>query len=327
MGESSRSRTVLFALGATVVLTSTVLSPQASAARPHIAPAVQLLARDFPDPGVFVAGDGTYYAYATSSADFDSTIPFATAPAPGGPWQVRGDALPARPAWAVAGQGFWAPEVTRRDDGRYLMYFSAPTDTSATHMCLGAAVADSPAGPFAPAGDAPLECRDGQGDIDPNGFADTDGTRYLLYKSEATESAPATLWLQHVEADGMTPVGDRHELVHADRPDEDRGVVEAPTLIKRGAKYVLFYAEGVFDQEYKTSYAWSVSLKGGWRKACQPLLTSATFGGRVDGPGGADVTPADPDHVFFHGWLDGARARRGYYVTKLTWSHDLPSVG
>ena len=299
-----------------------------ASAQPRAASAVQLLGQDFPDPGVLRADDGSYYAYSTSSGDLDGTIPYASAPSATGPWRIMGDALPTRPGWAADG-GFWAPEVSRRDDGKYLMYFAAPTPPATPdnpHMCVGAAVADSPSGPFEPVGDAPLECRDGQGDIDPNGFTDPDGTRYLLYKSEATDATPATLWLQQVAADGVTPVGDRRELVHADRPDEDNDVVEAPTLSKRATRYVLFYAEGVYTEDYKTSYAWSTSLDGDWQKADRPLLTTDTFGGQVVGPGGADVTPADQDHIFFHGWLNGAHDRRGCYVTDLDWVDDLPVV-
>src|ERR1044071_9096939 len=72
--------------------------------------------RDFPDPEVLQAGS-TFYAYSTSSSP--GRVPYATAAAATGPWTVRGDAMPQKPSWAGNG-GFWAPDVSRRADGRYL---------------------------------------------------------------------------------------------------------------------------------------------------------------------------------------------------------------
>jgi beta-xylosidase len=55
----------------------------------------------------------------------------------------------------LLGQDFpdpcWAPDVSRRADGTWLMYLSA-TAVSTGFMCVGAAVADRVTGPYRKAG-------------------------------------------------------------------------------------------------------------------------------------------------------------------------------
>lgn len=280
------------------------------------APAL-VIGQDFPDPAVLQAGS-TYYAYSTSSGS--GRIPYATASAPTGPWSVKGDALPTKPAWAGDG-GFWAPDVSRRSDGTYLMYFAGPS-VAQGRMCVGAAVANTPAGPFTSVGGTPLVCNASEGgDIDPSAFVDTDGRRYLVYKNDGNAiGAPTIIWLQPVAADGVTMTGGRTELLRNTRPEEG-GVIEAPKLVRRPSQYVLFYATGVYSQNtYSTSYGTSASLTGPYTKAYRPLLTTDSVNGAVQGPGGADVLG---DHIFFHGWLSNSR---GMYVADLGWANDFPVV-
>lgn len=282
------------------------------------APAL-VIGQDFPDPAVLQAG-GTYYAYSTSSGS--GRIPYATATAPNGPWTVKGDALPNKPGWAGGG-GFWAPDVSRRSDGTYVMYFAGPSAAQG-RMCVGAAVSSTPAGPFTPAGGGPLVCNAGEGgDIDPSAFVDTDGRRYLLYKNDGNAiGVPTTIWLQPVAADGLTFTGGRSALLRNDRPEEG-GVIEAPKMVRRPSRYVLFYAAGVYSQNtYSTSYAVSSTLTGAYTKAYRPLITTDSVNGAVQGPGGADVL-AGGAHIYFHGWLSG---HRGMYVADLGWANDYPVV-
>ncbi|MCA1655567.1 MAG: family 43 glycosylhydrolase, partial [Pseudonocardiaceae bacterium] len=213
-------------------------------------PPALVIGRDFPDPEVIEFG-GTYYAYSTSSSA--GRVPYATAPGPTGPWTVRGDALPQRPSWAGGG-GFWAPDVSRRADGRFLMYFTGPS-VATGRMCLGAALASAPTGPFQPTSGQPLVCDAGEGgDIDPSSFVDTNGARYLLYKNDGNAiGRPTIIWLQPTAADGVTFTGGRVELLRNNRP-EDQGVIEAPVLVKRPSRYVLFYSAGVYTTGNYTVY-------------------------------------------------------------------------
>jgi arabinan endo-1,5-alpha-L-arabinosidase len=303
-----------------VVGTAAVIVPASASTVPTAAAAVApelVIAEDFADPEV-VEVDGVYHGYSTSSGR--GRVPHATAPAPRGPWTIRGDVLPQKPSWAGDG-GFWAPDVSRLADGRFLLYFTGPSVATGL-MCIGAATAAAPDGPFTPTSDQPLVCNPAEGgDIDPSSFVDADGTRYLLYKNDGNHvGRPAIIWLQRTEADGVTFVGDRVELLRNDRP-EDEGVIEAPVLVRRPTHYVLFFSAGVYTTgNYHTSYAVSGSLTGPYQRAYRPLITTATVDGAVNGPGGADLGTAE---IFVHGWIEGGR---GMYAADLGWANDFPVV-
>jgi arabinan endo-1,5-alpha-L-arabinosidase len=304
-------------LGAFVIVAAGLLVAPGTAAATTAAPQL-VIGEDFPDPEVNQFG-GTFYAYSTSSGH--GRTPYATASSPTGPWSIRGDALPNKPAWAGDG-GFWAPDVSQRADGKYLMYFTGPS-VAAGRMCIGAAVADSPAGPFAPTSGQPLVCNAGEGgDIDPSSFVDSDGTRYLLYKNDGNAiGQPTIIWLQRTGADGVTFSGGRVELLRNNQPSE-QGVIEAPRLVKRPSQYVLFYSAGVYTTgNYQTSYAVSGSLTGAYSRAYRPLLTTASLDNAVNGPGGEDIAG---DNIFFHGHLGSGG--RGMYVASLGWANDYPVV-
>ncbi|MGW4958451.1 family 43 glycosylhydrolase [Nonomuraea sp. NPDC004186] len=302
-----------------LVFTATAVCLPAAGAEPAaaaVAPTAVIRA-DFPDPDVIQAGS-TFYAYSTSSSA--GRIQVASASSATGPWTVRGDALPAKPSWAGNG-GFWAPDVSQLADGRYLMYFTGPS-TATGRMCIGAATSANPLGPFQPTSGSPLVCNAAEGgDIDPSSFVDTDGKRYLVYKNDGNAvGRPTVLWLQQVGADGVTLVGGRTELIRNDRPEE-AGVIEAPVLVKRPSQYVLFYSAGSYaGNSYFTGYAVSPALAGPYTKAYRPLMTTATFDGAVQGPGGTDVLGS---RVFFHGWVGNARHM---YTAELGWANDYPVV-
>ncbi|GAA3463996.1 family 43 glycosylhydrolase [Saccharothrix longispora] len=301
--------TVVFALGATGVAGAT----GAEAVGPRL-----VIGEDFPDPEVILV-DGTYHAYSTSSGR--GRVPHATSSSPLGPWTIRGDVLPHKPAWAGDG-GFWAPDVSLRSDGRFLLYFTGPS-AAVGRMCLGAALADGPGGPFTATSDQPLVCDATEGGaIDPASFVDADGTRYLLYKNDGNAiGRRASIWLQRTEADGISFVGGRVGLLH-DLGAEEQGVVEAPVLVRRPSQYVLFFSSGAYaGPDYRTGYAVSRSLTGSYARAERPLMSTAGFDGAVVGPGGQDVGDG---HVFFHGHLAGLG--RGTYVAELGWADDRPVV-
>ncbi|WP_274994351.1 family 43 glycosylhydrolase [Promicromonospora iranensis] len=281
-----------------------------------------VLDRDFPDPDVSKFGD-TYYAYATNEG---KNLPWATAPDPDGPWTYRStDALPDLGAWAKEGRT-WAPDVSRRSDGRYLLYYTA-WHAASDRQCIGAALSDSPGGPFAPVGTQPLVCPlDAGGAIDASSFVDTDGTRYLVWKNDGN-AIGATTWIhvQRVAADGITFQGGATQVLRNDRADE-AGIIEAPVITKVGGRYVLFYSAGPYTtNQYGTSYAVSSSITGPYTKAFRFLMTTDSLDGAVGGPGGADVLrDAGGDKLVFHGHR--AAGGRGMYVADLGWADGYPVV-
>lgn len=314
-------RRVLACLVAALTISTFVITAQVASAATRSAALV--IASDFPDPDVIKVG-GTYYAYSTNNSY--GNVPVATAASLAGPWTRRPDALPTLGAWADGGLT-WAPDVSQRADGRYLLYYTARS-RAVGRQCLGAALASSPLGPFLAVGTGPLVCNGGEGgDIDASSFVDSTGLRYLLYKDDGNAiGQPTSLWLQRVAADGVTLQDARVELVRSDRPEE-AGIVEAPVLTKVGGRYTLFYSLGGYGGDgYQTSYATSTSLTGPYTKAYRSLLTTQTVDGAVRGPGGADIVrEAGGDHIVFHGWINNYTAR-GMYVAELGWAGEHPVV-
>jgi arabinan endo-1,5-alpha-L-arabinosidase len=137
---------------------------------------------DFPDPTVIEAPDRYYYGYATQTMRNGRWINIQLARSPDlVHWQYLGDALPTKPSWATATQDFWAPHLQRVGRG-YVMYFSAKPDSTEGEqgMCLGAASASSPVGPFVDMGH-PLRCGPGFVNIDPMALDDPKTGKHLLY--------------------------------------------------------------------------------------------------------------------------------------------------
>lgn len=293
---------------------------KADAGAEAVAPQV-VIEGNFPDPDVNKFGD-KYYAYATNGG---KNLPVATSAKPDGGWSVSGtDALPKLGAWAQTGRT-WAPDVSQRPDGSYLLYYTAHS-INPDRQCIGAATASNPEGPFEPVGDKPIVCpADEGGAIDASSFTDGD-KHYLIYKTDANAiGQPPVVYLQETTADGLTFVGDRREILRNDQ-DAERGILEAPVMVKQGGNYVLFYAGGEYwNDSYFTSYATSTSLTGSFKKAYRPLITGASVDGAVNGPGGADVVRgADGvDHIYFHGHVGDGRS---VYRADLGWAGDLPVV-
>ncbi|MFR9728690.1 glycoside hydrolase family 43 protein [Saccharopolyspora sp. MS10] len=284
--------------------------------------AVPAIGRNFPDPDV-LTHDGQHYAYATNTAGYN--VQLATATDAKASWEQRPDALPRLPPWVGPAEtgslNVWAPDVSERSDGSFLLYYTAH-HTASGRQCIGAAVADSPEGPFSPTSSDPLICAPGQGDvIDPASFVDSDGSRYLLYKDSRgsrARSGPSTIHLRPVAADGLTQAGEDIPLLSADRPEES-GVVEAPTLLRRPGGYVLLYSGNTFDSgRYFTNYATSSSPTGPFTKAPGALLSSAVLGGAVSNPGGQDVF-ADDELIAFHADLPEPVGDRGLWIGELEW--------
>ncbi|MBO2460205.1 family 43 glycosylhydrolase [Actinomadura violacea] len=299
---------------------------QAPLTPPGYSPVEPVIDGWFADPTV-IKVDGRYYAYGTNNGD--ATMPVATAPSPEGPWtRSPGDGLARLPSWAQAGRT-WAPEVVppRAGSGAYVLYFSAARRDRDV-QCIGVATSASPAGPFVPVDGPPLVCPlDLGGAIDPSSYIETDGTRYLLYKSDARKTA--AIYLVPLTADGLRVNGPAKRILGHDRSEPV--LVEAPDLVRRGGQYVLLYSAGwYFRSDYQTRYAIAPSLEGPYRKQPRPVQSTGAYGGAVEGPGSADVlTDETGDHLVFHGILKhhgGSTVDRGMFVASLGWDGSRPVV-
>lgn len=305
------------------VLGSVACGPPTTA-QPRQRPlAALVLDQNFADPDV-LAVQGTYYAYATQPSDGSANVSLATSTNLRTWLPAQHDPLPKLPSWAASGRT-WAPDVSPAAGG-FVMYFTAHSITPDV-QCIGVARSRTPEGPFVAVGVKPLICPAAEGGaIDPASFVDTGGRRYLLWKNDGNCCGKDTwLHLQPMAPDGLTVAGPARRLVRQDQAWEGH-LVEAPTLIRHGATYVLFYSANDYSGgRYATGYATSPRIDGPYRKAAGPLLTSKNTG--VIGPGGQDVVVDGRGHatIVFHGW-DPSVVYRRLYTARLQWHGDVPVV-
>ena len=207
------------------------------------------------------------------------------------------------------------------------MYYAAlPNDGSGLH-CIGAATANNPLGPFVPEAGVFVCPEDQGGAIDPDVFRDDDGTIYVSYKIDGSaigpggpcgngifsERKPTPIMLQEVQSDGVTPVGAPYKLLDMDPENGDGPLIEAPSIVKAGDTYFMFFASACYNTlDYATSFATAPNVTGPWTKAHSPaqdapLVVSGYFNdlppfGLV-APGGLDVKKASDGtiKVAFHG--------------------------
>ncbi len=303
--------------GAPAAVDPTSGSESASAEAPA---SVFAIDADFPDPEV-VAVDGGYAAFATGSHGLNIRYAFSDDLVS---WRVENrDALPKLPAWASVGRT-WAPDVATAPGGGYLMYVTAE-HTASGRQCIGVARADAIDADFVPASDEPLVCPVEEGGaIDAATFDDADGTRYLLWKTDGN-CCDLDTWIEMapLSADGLSLAGEPRRLLKQTLAWEG-ALVEAPVLVERDGRYVLFYSANNYgDESYAVGAAVSDELFGPYEKLEEPVLASA---GELRGPGGQDVvaTP-DGDALVFHSW-DELFIYRGLVVRPLTWEDGTPHV-
>jgi beta-xylosidase len=192
---------------------------------------------DFPDPFVLVAG-GRYFAYGTQTGDLNVQLMESVDLRR---WDHRGEALPELPQWAARGQT-WAPAVLRRD-GVYVLYYTARFE-AAGRQAISVATASDPAGPFVDRSSGPLVFQaERGGSIDPSPFLDTDGTAYLLWKSDDNAlHKPTVLWGRLLAPGGVGFAwwsSSRRLLTQT--AAWQAPALEGPTMVKSGKTYFLFY--------------------------------------------------------------------------------------
>jgi hypothetical protein len=281
---------------------------------------------DFPDPFVLRVGRH-YFAYGTNSVGGNIQIIESTDLQH---WSALGNALVSLPAWAVWG-ATWAPSVLRL--GRtYVLYYSAIVGGSGGgEMCISAATAAHPQGPFVDTSTAPLVCQpDLGGSIDPSPFVDVTGTPYLEWKSNGTRNQPPRIWSQQLAPTGTAVTGSgASELLAADLGWED-GDVEAPDLVLSSGRYLLFYSGNNWDT---TRYAVGVAICSSPLGPCTEPWTNPILTNDADevGPGGESVfTDASGSAwIAFHAWLPtevGYPYSRELYVRELNLSGSEPVV-
>ena len=146
---------------------------------------------NFPDP-CLIKVENAYYAFATRPLMNTSLhVQVASAPETITKWQLLEgyDALPNLPAWVKThgDPGVWAPQVNQREDGVFVMVYSALHKDYPRKHCLGIATSKTVLGPYDSGNSSsPLVCNlELGGIIDPTFMNDpTANTTYLVYKND-----------------------------------------------------------------------------------------------------------------------------------------------
>jgi beta-xylosidase len=312
---------------------------------PHL-----LLNANFPDPYVIRFGR-TYYAYATGAqvdrGQMNVQLIRSTNLTD---WSAPAEALSHAnlPAWVDPGHAqVWAPEVMSVA-GRYVLYFNArhftltrtetPPDGPRVlkRHCLGAAVADTPEGPFLGI-DAPLVCADFEnGVIDAHVFRDgSGGPLYLYYKDDGNCCGPGSaIYAQGLSEDGLAALGPAVRLIAnndslEEHDDWEWRVVEAPTMVRRGRAYYLFYSGNFFgNTNYSVGYLTCASPRGPCRDSGDNPVLRSHDNSPLIGPGHQSLLERNGRTLmFFHGWNADPDARerpdvhkRCLYVASVDWA-------
>lgn len=231
------------------------------------------------DPTVF-CDNGTYYLYGTSPVSDN------------GFWVYTSTDLQhwSGPAGAVDGyalrgntygtQGFWAPQVFKKD-GRYAMAYTANEQ-------IAIAWADSPLGPFVQ--DEPAMIPAKTKEIDPFVFHDDDGKTYMyhvrliggnrIYVAEMNDDLRS---MKEETARECIAVNDKG---WENTAEGKWGVSEGPTVVKLDGTYYMFYSCNDFRSiDYAMGYATAKSPLGPWKKHKKPIVSRHLTGDNGTGHG------------------------------------------
>ena len=124
------------------------------------------------------------------------------------------------------------------------------------------------------------------GAIDPSGFRDADGSRYVVYKVDGNSVGnggvckntvapivPTPIMLVHVEEDGVTAIGAPVQIL--DRDDGDGPLVEAPSLARMSdGTYAVFFSSNCWSTpQYDVSWAAATNITGPYTKYGPMFIT------------------------------------------------------
>jgi beta-xylosidase len=261
-----------------------------------------VLPADHPDPSVVKIGN-EYWAAGTTSNWFPAFTLYRSPDLVN--WTASGHVFNEMPAWAD--YYMWAPEITYENGKVYLYYTGHKKGGS---LCIAAAVADRPEGPYRDLG--PLMC-EADGSIDAFPMRDEQGKLYMIWKEDGnSRGKPTPIWAQEMKEDRTGLLGEKKELFRADAPWE-KGLVEGVAVIRRQGYFYAFYAAaGCCGKTctYGTGIARAKSLLGPWEKyPGNPVLADND---RWKCPGHG--TPVEKDGRFYylyHGYSTASGAYGG----------------
>lgn len=241
----------------------------------------------FADPTIRKFGD-TYYLYATTDGNGGGRGPSTV-------WVSKDFTN-----WVLVPMNwpttpyYWAPDVIRRPDGKYYLFYSQPCSTFG-------GVADSPVGPWKPLvpGDGlitPDRLVKEVITLDHQFFEDRDGTLYAYWGTWGIFANSGCGWgvvnpdMKSFSRLGMIP------------NTQAKDFFEAPFMIERNGVYYFTYSSGsCHDGSYRVQYAVGDRPDGQFTMGPNNPILSTTKDGRVDGPGHHSILQeGDSYYMIYH---------------------------
>jgi xylan 1,4-beta-xylosidase len=246
-----------------------------------------VLPGDHPDPSVVKIGN-EYWGVGTTSNWFPAFPLYRSNDLVN--WKAAGHVFTKLPDWAD--YYLWAPEITY-DNGKVYLYYTA--HKKGGNLCVAAAVADKPEGPYTDLG--PLICQD-HGSIDAFPMRDEQGKLYLIWKEDGNSvGQPTPIWAAEIKEDRTAMVGEKKELFRGDAAWE-KGLVEGVSIIKHNDYFYAFYAAAACcgkSCSYGTGIARAKSLLGPWEKYAGNPIMAANEDWKCPGHG----TPVQKDGRYY----------------------------
>lgn len=278
-----------------------------------------------PDPTVIDGGDGFFYLYATE--DMKNVPIFRSRDLVS--WEHAGTAFTpeGHPHLPIGGGNVWAPDINRIGE-RYVLYYSLSKWGEEHNNGIGAAVADSPAGPFTDLGLMFTSDEIGVRNSIDQFYIEEGGKKYLFWGSfrglYAVELSPDGLSVKE-GAKKVKIAGSAYEAVY---------------IHKKEGRYYLFASVGSCCQGVNSTYrvvaGRSDSLFGPYldRAGGQMLdnchETVLIGNDRFKGPGhNAEIVTdnAGTDWMLYHA-VDTANPKgRKLMLDRVDWIEGWPTIG
>jgi hypothetical protein len=241
----------------------------------------------FADPTIKQFGD-TFYLYATTDGNGGGRGPATV-------WLskdfVNWVLVPMN--WPTTPH-YWAPDVVKRPDGRYYLFYNQPCSTFAGSS-------DSPIGPWTPVtpGDGlviPDRLVKNVITLDTQTFADKDGTLYGYWGTWGIYANSGCGWgvfnpdMKSFARLGMIP------------NTQAKDFFEGPFMLERNGVYYFTYSSGsCHDASYRVQYAVSDKPDGEFKMGPNNPILASTPDGKVHGPGHHSILKRGDDYfIVYH---------------------------
>jgi len=240
----------------------------------------------FADPTIKRFGD-TFYLYATTDGNGGGRGPATVWVSKDfGNWVLVPMNWPTTPF-------YWAPDVAKRPDGHYYLFYNQPCNTFA-------GVSDTPIGPWTPVtpGDG-LVIKDHLVKdvitLDTQLFEDKDGTLYGywgtwgIFPNSGCGFGVFNPDMKSFARLGMIP------------NTQAKDFFEGPFMMERNGVYYLMYSSGsCHDSSYRVQYAVSTRPDGEFKLGANNPILASSADGKVDGPGHHSVLQQGDEYLIVY---------------------------